>query len=324
MGHRADRRRLERRIRASLAARSALAALGTDTGGSIRVPASFCGITGLKPTYGRVSRRGVLPLAWTLDHAGPMARTVADCALLLSILAAHDPADRASAQVPPPDLALTDDRALDGLRIGIPTSYFFERVDPEVESVVRAAIKTIESIGAECVSVEMPDISHAVDAWLAILLAEAASIHERDLRARPELYGADVRLYLEEGVLVPAVTYIKAQRVRQQMIDAFAAAMIDVDALATPSTAVAAPKLREAVVSIAGLDEALFRVLARLSSPFDMTGLPALSVPCGFTTSGLPVGLQIVGHPFNEATLLRIGHAHEAVHAWTSRHPNLD
>jgi aspartyl-tRNA(Asn)/glutamyl-tRNA(Gln) amidotransferase subunit A len=308
---------------ASLAAGSALAALGTDTGGSIRVPASFCGITGIKPTYGRVSRQGVLPLSWTLDHAGPMARTVADCALMLSVLAAHDPKDPASAQVPPPDLTLPGDSALRGTSIGIPTNHFFDEIDEDVDALVRDAIATLESLGARCIPVELPHMDAAVDAWLAILLAEAASIHEADLKERPEQFGLDVRLYLEEGALVPALTYIKAQRIRRQMVEGFRSAMRDVDALVTPTTALPAPKLREATVRIGDTEEALFRTLARLSSPFDMTGLPALSVPCGFTASGLPVGLQLAGHPFSEAVLLRIGSVYEGAHPWTARHPDV-
>jgi aspartyl-tRNA(Asn)/glutamyl-tRNA(Gln) amidotransferase subunit A len=252
-----------------------------------------------------------------------MARTVADCALMLSVLAAHDPNDPASAQVPPPDLTLSGDSALRGTSIGIPTNHFFDEIDEDVDALVRAAIATLESLGARCIPVELPHMDAAVDAWLAILLAEAASIHEADLRERPEQFGLDVRLYLEEGALVPALTYIKAQRIRRQMVEGFRSAMRDVDALVTPTTALPAPKLREATVRIGDTEEALFRTLARLSSPFDMTGLPALSVPCGFTASGLPVGLQLAGHPFSEGVLLRIGGVYEGAHSWTARHPDV-
>ena len=306
---------------AAVAAGSAPAALGTDTGGSIRVPSSFCGITGLKPTYGRVSRKGVLPLAWSLDHAGPMVHTAEDAALMMNVLAGYDPADPASADVPVPDHTGRLDRDIRGLRLGIPRNHFFDRIDPEVLTAVREAIQVLEGLGGIPVEVDLSHMGQAVSAWLAILLAEASSIHERDIRKRPADYGDDVRLYLEEGVLEGATTYVKGQRVRQLLVQGFREAMAGVDVLLTPATAVPAPKLGESAVEVGGEKEQLFLTLARISSPFDMTGLPALSVPCGFSQSGLPIGLQVVGHPFREDVVVQVGHAYQQVTDWHRRHP---
>jgi aspartyl-tRNA(Asn)/glutamyl-tRNA(Gln) amidotransferase subunit A len=308
---------------AAIAAGSALGALGSDTGGSIRVPASFCGIVGLKPTYGRVSRVGLSPLAWSLDHAGPMGRSVPDVAAMLEVIAGHDPVDPTSAIVPVPACPVRGDDDLSSVRIGVP-AHFFEGVDAEVEALVRAALDALEELGARCVEMTLPHVDDAVDAWLTILLSEAASIHEQDIRQRPDLYGDDVRLYLEEGMLIPATLYLKAQRIRRSMTEGFRAAMGDIDLLATPATALPAPLLGEAVVDIAGNSELLFRALARISSPFDMTGLPALSVPCGFTTNGLPVGLQLVTRPFAEPLVLRVGAAYETSQEWASRRPRYE
>jgi aspartyl-tRNA(Asn)/glutamyl-tRNA(Gln) amidotransferase subunit A len=308
---------------AAVAARSAIVALGTDTGGSIRVPSSFCGISGLKPTYGRVSRKGVLPLSWSLDHAGPMVRSASDAALVMNVIAGYDPADPASADVPVHNFASRLNRDIRGLRMGIPKNHFFDRIDPEVLKAVQAAIKILEDLGAISIEVNFPYMEQAVSAWLAILLAEASSIHEQDIRQRPEDYGEDVRLYLEEGELVAAGRYLKGQRIRRLLVEGFRDAMAGVDVIITPATAVPATKLGESVVTIDGKEEELFRVLARISSPFDMTGLPALALPCGLTKRGLPVGLQIVGHPFAEDVVLQIGHAYEQATDWSKRRPTM-
>ncbi len=308
---------------AAVAAGSAVVALGTDTGGSIRVPSSFCGITGLKPTYGRVSRKGVLPLSWSLDHAGPMVRSASDVAIVMNVMAGDDPADPASADVPVPNFASRLNRDIRGLRMGIPKNHFFDRIDPEVLKAVQVAIKVLEGLGAISIEVNFPHMEQAVSAWLAILLAEASSIHERDIRQRPADYGEDVRLYLEEGELVAAGRYLKGQRIRRLLVEGFRETMAGVDVVITPATAVPATKLGESVVTIDGEEEELFRILARISSPFDMTGLPALALPCGLTKRGLPVGLQIVGHPFAEDVVLQVGHAFEQATDWSKRRPTI-
>jgi aspartyl-tRNA(Asn)/glutamyl-tRNA(Gln) amidotransferase subunit A len=304
---------------ASVAAGSAIAALGSDTGGSIRVPAAFCGIAGIKPTYGRVSRRGVVPLSWSLDHAGPMARTSEDLAILLAVLAGFDRRDPASADEPVPDYRAALDGELDGVRVGVPANHFFEPIDDEVGDAVEAAILELEKLGARRRAVRITHLDSAVGAWLTILLCEAASFHERDLRDRPEAYGEDVRLYLEQGTLVSALAYLKAQRLRAQLVAAFRKAMRDLDVLVVPTTPLAAPPLATPTVRVGGQDEPLFLALARTCSPLDMVGLPAASTPCGFTTNNLPIGLQVVGHPFREDVVLRVTAAYERATQWLRR-----
>ena len=295
---------------ASVAVGSAIAAFGSDTGGSVRVPASLCGIVGLKPTYGRVSRNGVFPLAWNLDHVGPMTRTVEDAAILLSVIAGPDTADPTTVNAPPvADYVAAVGRDIAGLRVGVPTNHFFEGIDPEVLAGVESAIETLRGLGAIVSEVTIPGLESTVGAWLTMLLVEATSAHEDMLRERPEDYGPDVRTFVEAGALIPATRYLRAQRIRRRLVDTFAAAMDDVDVIVTPATAVAATRLGEAVVTIGELTEPLFRTFARISAPFDVVGLPALSVPSGFTAAGLPIGLQVVGHPFHEATVLAVGHA---------------
>ena len=295
---------------ASVAAGSAIAALGSDTGGSVRVPASLCGIVGLKPTYGRVSRNGVFPLSWSLDHVGPMTRTVEDAAILLSVIAGPDSADPTTLNAPPvSDYVSGLGRDISGLKIGVPTNHFFEGAEPEVLAGVQRAIETLTGLGAVTTEVTIPGLESTVGAWLTILLAEATSAHETLLRERPEDYGSDVRTFIEAGALIPATLYLRAQRIRKQLIESFATVMDEVDVIVTPATAVAAPLLGDSQVSIGDLSEPLFRTFARISAPFDVLGLPALSVPSGFTSGGLPIGLQVVGHPFHEATVLAVGHA---------------
>lgn len=309
---------------ASVSAGSAIAAIGTDTGGSVRVPASLCGIVGLKPTFGRVSRTGVFPLAWTLDHVGPMTRTARDCAILLSAIAGADQTDSSTLHAPPPpDYASAVERDITGLRIGIPTNHFFDAIDPEVEAAVRAAIDTLGSLGAVVTEVELPGVELAVSAWLTILLSEATAIHEDLVRDRPDDYGEDVRGFVEAGALVPATAYLKAQRIRQQLAAAFKTAMQSIDILATPATALPATPLGTTEVTINGHTEALFQTFARISAPLDVVGLPALSIPCGFTTSGLPIGLQLVGHPFDEATVLAAAHTYQQNTDHANHHPPL-
>jgi aspartyl-tRNA(Asn)/glutamyl-tRNA(Gln) amidotransferase subunit A len=306
---------------ASVAAGSAVAAIGSDTGGSIRVPASLCGIVGIKPTFGRVSRAGVFPLAYSLDHVGPLTRSARDAAILLSVIAGPDPLDAATRQTPGvPDYAGLLGGDIAGLRVGVPDNYFFDHLDPEVASAVRAAADQLADLGAVLSEVTIPGLDAAVGSWLAIILAEATSIHEDMLRTHPEDYGEDVRGFIEAGALVPAITYLRAQRVRQALIETFAGAMANLDVLLTPSTALTAPELGTSEVTVGGLTEPLFRTFARTSSPFDITGLPTVSVPCGYSARGLPIGLQLSGHPFDEATVLRAAH-HYQVATDTAREP---
>jgi len=300
---------------AALAAGLAFGALGSDTGGSIRGPASFCGIVGLKPTYGRCSRAGVLTLSWTLDHTGPMARTVEDCAYLLQALAGHDAADPASSREPVPDYVAPLSRGVRGLRVGVVREYFFEGIDPEVEKGFEQALATLRQLGATVEDVQIPGIQ-AAGAYTAILLAEAFAYHEHDLREHPERFGEILRERMLAGALITASEYVQAQRLRAQLMADMNAVLRRVDVLATPTSPKPAPTFTTVYDPEYGFPRGN-------TGPFNMTGLPALAVPCGFTAAGLPLSIQITGRPFDEATVLRVGHTYEQATSWRTRHPNL-
>jgi aspartyl-tRNA(Asn)/glutamyl-tRNA(Gln) amidotransferase subunit A len=306
---------------AAVAASLCLGALGTDTGGSIRIPSALCGIVGLKPTYGRVSRYGITPLSWSLDHAGPMARTVEDVALLLQAMAGYDAKDPSSASHSAPDYAAGLNGDIRGLRLGIPQEYFFEMIDPEVEGAVHQAIEVIRGLGASVHRVSWPSLRYATLAALIIVLAEASAYHETWIRTRPQDYQPDVALRLKWGLLLPASAYLKAQRLRALMCREVAQLWHQVDVLVTPATMMAAPHPGETHVRIGDRQMSTREALLRPMRPFNLTGLPALSVPCGFTSAGLPIGLQIAGKPFDEATVLRLGHAYEQHTDWHQRQP---
>ncbi|MCH8345482.1 MAG: Asp-tRNA(Asn)/Glu-tRNA(Gln) amidotransferase subunit GatA [Chloroflexi bacterium] len=304
---------------AAIASAMTLGALGTDTGGSIRAPASLCGITGLKPTYGRVSRRGIVPLSWALDHAGPMARSAADAAIILKVIAGHDPHDETSSEEPVPDYTeALKDRRLKRLRIGVPQEYFFDNVDDEVLKAIHAAILVLrDDLKAEVSEVSLPHIAEAPAAVSAIMLPEALAYHKRWLAERPQDYGEDVRARLEMGLLYPAVSYVQAQRFRSLIVEEWRQKVFDrVDLLAVPTTPVPAPSLDEN-------DLQTTLTLTRFTGPFNLTGLPAISIPCGFTNGGLPIGLQLVGRWWDEATVLRAAHAYQQATDWHTRAPPL-
>ena len=314
---------------AAVASGEVIAALGTDTGGSIRIPSSWCGVTGLKPTYGLVSCAGIIPLSWSYDHAGPIAHTVEDCALLLDALAGYDPRDPNSIDVPTPDYvaALAAQRAPEevvrGTRIGVPSYFFFDYVDPEVNAAVRAAIAQFESLGATAEEVDVPheldDLFNAV--YRGVQRPEAYTYHidKGWLTERADHYTPTVRANLEAGAAYTAADYIRALQARRRFADAMRAVLERVDVLVMPTVAVAAPPIE-------GYDD-WFKVggreipdgSLRLTFPFNLTGQPALTLPCGFTQSGLPIGLQLVTRHFGEATLLRLGHAYQRVTDWHGR-----
>ena len=303
---------------AALAAGLCYGALGSDTGGSIRSPAAFCGIVGLKPTYGRVSRYGVLPLSWSLDHAGPMARTVEDCALLLQAIAGYDEKDPASAKVASADYTAGLEQGVAGMRLGVPRAWFSEHegTDPEVMAAFEEGLKVLEAEGASLKEVDSAPFLNANSANMIIGLAEAAAYHEQTMQTRPEMLGQYVRDSLLGGVLFSAVDYVQAQRARTVISSQISNILQDVDAIVAPSSTKPAgafdspdPEAREGRLSF--------------SSPFNLSGLPAISVPCGFTSANLPVGLQIAGRAFEEATVLRIGRAYEKNTDWHRRHPDI-
>ena len=298
-------------------------ALGTDTGGSVRIPASLCGIVGLKPTYGRVSRAGVIPLAWSLDHIGPMTRTVTDTALLLQALAGHDPADPSTAAIAVPDYRRALDGDARGLRVGIVREVFFERLNPDVRAAVEGAVRALEGLGVRVEEIRLPRIHHAGPATFAIITAESMAYHEAYLKTRASEYGADVRARLLTGQFVLATQYLKAQRARQVLRAEVDGVLTTVDALLLPTTPIPAPRTDEREATVDGAREDVRAWLTRCTRPINLTGHPALSVPCGLTADGLPVGLQLVGRHFDEATLLRLGRAYETVSPLRDRRPSL-
>ena len=298
---------------AAVAAGSCMVGLGSDTAGSIRIPSSLCGTVGLKPTYGRASRRGVASLSWSLDHVGPLTRNVVDCALVLNAIAGFDRLDPATVDVPVPDHASGLDRGIAGLRVGVPSNYFSDHVHDDVAAAVRAAIGVLEEQGAQLREVTIPYADQVLPAEWAILLPEASAYHQETLRVKGDLYTDDVRLFLEVGELVLATDYIKALRVRTLMQQGWAAMFEDIDVLVTPGMPVAAPEVGATHVAWPdGTTEDVTTALVRLTSPGNLTGLPVLALPVGFDGAGLPLGMQVTGRPFDEATVLRVGAAYEA------------
>ncbi|MFE6228967.1 amidase [Streptomyces sp. NPDC057854] len=295
----------------AVAAGTALFALGTDTGGSIRVPAALNGTVGLKPTYGLVSRHGVAPLSWSLDHVGPLTRTVRDAALVLRVLAGHDPADPASAAAPAAPAA-PGPADVRGLRVGVPRTYYFDRVAPEVEAAVRAAIDRLRELGATVTPVDLPLTEHIEATQWGLMAPEASAVHEETLRAAPHLYGPDVRLLLEAGHHVSALDYLRAQRTRSLISRAWGRVFDGVDVLAAPTSPItAARRGQETVRWPDGVTETVTDAYVRLSSPANITGFPALSLPVGRDSAGLPIGAQLIAAPFAESVLFLAGTALE-------------
>ena len=300
---------------AALAAGLILGGLGTDTGGSIRGPASLCGISGLKPTYGRVSKEGCVPLSYSLDHIGPMARTARDCALLLQAIAGFDPLDASTVRTPVPQYAAAFDGSVRGLRIGIPRSLLeLPELNAETRQAVERAIQDLSGAGASVQDVALP---HALDARAAqrvIMLGEAYAYHQPNLQQRPELYGKNTRRQIVEGALYSAADYVQAQRLRSIVKAEVAAAMLALDVLIMPTSLTVASAFE-------GYDPESMRRMPSFTSIWNLTGQPAASVCCGFSAEGLPIGLQIVGKPFDEATVLRVGDAYQQLTDWHARRP---
>jgi len=307
---------------AAVAARLVYAALGSDTGGSIRIPASLCGVVGLKPTFGRISRAGIVPHSWSLDHAGPLALTVRDAALLLQVLGGYDRDDPASANAPLPAFTEALDAGVAGLRIGVCRNHFFGQNEADVERRVEAAIADLAALGAEIVEFEVPNLQYGLGAIYAIELASSSAYHDRALRdGATSAMADDVRALVEIGRLVSASDYLRAEQWRAQLIRDFEAVCQRVDVIATPASPVTAWKSGQASVITGGVEESPLAASWRLTYPYNLTGMPAISLPCGFDERGLPVGLQIAGAPFDEATVLRVAAAYERVHRWHAMLP---
>jgi aspartyl-tRNA(Asn)/glutamyl-tRNA(Gln) amidotransferase subunit A len=296
---------------AAVAAYLCYGAIGTDTGGSIRSPASMCGVVGLKQTYGRVSRRGVFPLSWSLDHAGPMTRTVEDAAIMLQAIAGYDPRDPSTVDVPVPDYrrALTGD--VKGLRVGVPTQYFFEGLEPDIDRAVSQAIRTLEGMGTIVQEVSLPHIDYVLASWWGCFAPEAAAIHSPHIQAMAADYAEPVLDMVGPGHFLPATIQMKAEQVRRLITAEMNQALRQVDVIVTPTSPIVAWKLGQFGALWSRVTDVL-RTLGRLTAPFNLTGHPAISVPCGLSGEGLPIGLQIAGRAFDEATVLRVAHAYEA------------
>ena len=305
---------------AATAAGLCAAGIGSDTGASIRAPASFCGIVGLKPSYGRVSRAGALPLAWSLDHAGPLARSVADCAVLLQVIAGFDARDPGSSRDPVPDFSVDLGQGVRGLRIGVPSDYFFDIVEPDVDRCVREAINMLVGLGAEVEEVRLPSAKHSQVAGNVIMSTEAARWHADWLRDRPADYGADVLARMRGGLRVLASEYLQSQQLRTLLQQEFATAFEHVDVVVGPTVPLVAPPIGRTLEPGGPLNVPPRSIANRTTVPCNLTGMPALSVPCGFS-DGLPVGLQIMGPAFSEPLVLRVGAAYEAATAWHRQRP---
>jgi aspartyl-tRNA(Asn)/glutamyl-tRNA(Gln) amidotransferase subunit A len=306
---------------ASVAAGICPGALGSDTGGSIRIPASLCGLSGIKPTYGRVSRAGVLPLAWSMDHVGPMCRSAADCALMLVPMAGYDPRDPTTSVLPVPDYAAALTGQLKGLRVGILRSFFLESAAPAQQAAVLAAAKVLAGQGGSMEDVNLTSVNLAPAASHAIVAPEAYAYHEEWLKTRASEYGPDVRERLRVGAFVTGAEYLKGQRLRTLLKNDVDAALAKLDVLLAPTTPIEATAVGQNEVRIGGQSLPVRASLIRFTRPFNLTGHPAASVPCGFTGEGLPMGLQIIGRPFDEATVLRVADAYQRLTDWHTRRP---
>lgn len=309
---------------ASVAARIVYGALGSDTGGSIRIPSAMSGVVGFKPTQNRVSRYGLMPLSFSFDCGGPLTRTVRDSARIMDVIAGHDPKDPTSSKRPTDACEAACGGSIEGLRIGLPTSYFYDGLDRRVAGAMDAAQQTFAEAGAILVPVEVPNHDHINLIWAAALSAEAATIHRKWLRERPEDYGPMARRRIEFGLYQPATRYLEAMSLREKYLREYCAtAFANCDVLLTPTMPVTAPRLADVDVSDGeGMPE-LVILVSRNTRPISYLGLPALSVPCGFSGTGLPIAMQLIGRPFAEAQLSKLGHAYQQATNWHTRVPEL-
>jgi len=305
----------------SVAAGQCMASLGTDTGGSIRIPSALCGIVGLKPTFGRVSRKGVFPLSWTMDTVGPMTRTVEDAALMLNAMVSFDPSDPGSSPHEMEDFTSKLGLGIQGLTIGVPQEYFYETTSPEVKEALTSAEKVFESLGAKVIPISIPVLEHSLAISGTIMLTEAASVHENNLKDRPFDIGDDVRLRLTQGSLYSAVDYLKAQRGRHEFNNQIDKAMETVDILLAPTVGIGAPKIDDKTVVLNGVEYPALALMPRLTRPHNICGLPTISIPCGFTSSGLPIGMQLAGRAFEDSVVIQTANAYENATDWAKQSP---
>ena len=297
--------------------------MGTDTGGSVRIPSALCGLSGLKPTYGRLSRYGITPLSWGLDHPGPMARTAEDCAMVLNAVAGYDPNDPASANVPVPDFTRNLNGGISGLRVGVPKEYFEVPVDPQIEQSVRGAIDQLGELGAVVTEVSLPMFDAANAISTTILMAEATAYHRKLVLERGSQLPEYVRLRIEAGFFISAADYLQAQQARTIVYRQSCDLLKDVDILAGPTVPITAHGIGETKVKIGDTILGSTPALTQQTRTYNTNGFPAITVPCGFSDDGLPIGLQLAGRPFDEETVLRTAHAYQQATNWHERRPPL-
>lgn len=307
---------------AAVASGASVASLGTDTAGSIRIPSSACGIVGLKPTHGRVSKFGCYPLAWTLDHIGPMTKTVKDAAAMLEIISGFDHRDPTCVNAPVENYVSQLTGNVRGLVIGVNEDYFFNNVDTDVEDAVRRQIQLLVDRGARVEVISIPSLRYAEWAELVTSLSEASTIHHNDLQNRPQDFGKDIRLLFELGELPTAVDYLQAQQVRRQIKQEFNQAFQKVDVIIAPTLPIVVNNIGEDLADLNGEKVDLINNIIRFTGPSNLTGLPALTVPAGFK-GHLPIGIQIIGPAFKEGRILNVGYAIEQTNPLQSKKPNI-
>ena len=307
----------------AVAARLTFAALGSDTGGSIRMPAHFCGVTGLKVTWGRVSRAGAMPLSQSLDTVGPLAQTAEDCALLLGLMAGPDPEDPTASAAPVQDYLAATKASPKGLKIGVPKSFYVDDLHADVAKALDATLAVLKAEGADIVPVELPDQRQLSSACQLVLAVEAAAFHKRWLIERPQDYGPQVLMRLQNALAVSGVTYLEALRWRGAALAAHIAATSGVDAVIAPVSPVPAPTIAESDIGAGPDAEAVIQRLTRFTRPINYLGLPSLAIPTGFSSSGLPIAMQLIGRSFDEATVLTIGAAFQRATDFHMKVPTL-
>ncbi len=303
----------------AVAADMCFGSLGTDTGGSIRIPAVLNGIVGLKPTYGRVSRHGIFPLSGSMDHAGPLTKNVEDAALMMNVIAGHDPNDPTTSQLPVPDYVAVLIGEIDGVRLGLPQPYFFEDLQSSVREAVMQAIEQLAQLGGVVEEQAFHNLEQAPDVLWTLISGDAGVVHEAHLASHAIELDPDVRQLAERGVGLRATDYIKAEQARDEIKSQMAQALESVDVLVTPTSPIVAPRLGEDTLDIGGHAVPMRPMLRRLTLPFNLSGFPACTIPCGLSPEGLPIGLQIIGKPFDEATVLRVAYAYERSTEWHQR-----
>ncbi|MFQ5998421.1 MAG: amidase, partial [Candidatus Bathyarchaeia archaeon] len=308
---------------ASVAASICYGALGTDTGGSIRIPAAFCGIVGFKATYGRVSRHGVIPVSWSLDHIGPMTRTVEDAALMLDAIAGHDSKDPTTSKRPVTRYSDSPPVDMSKMRAGVLRKYMDECISEESQKAVQKAIDALEGMGVKVEDLSIPNIEDTAVVTNILMACEATTYHEDWLKTRPNDYSPTILTRLQVGYFYTATQYIKALKLRAWFRREFARAFKKVDVVLSPTCPITPFKIGQETIDVKGVKTDPRAFLAMYTRIYDLTGLPAVTLPCGFTTDGLPIGFQIAGKPFDESTLFGVANAYENSQPWKDRHPNI-